>query len=90
MTQPHHTITTELTHQTRRAALLTLIDAIPDHPTNEIRHAYALAWYQSIGMNDEDATKMADTEAHNPMPWRYAALTAVLTTIKNNLTQAAQ
>lgn len=52
--------------------------------TDEIRSAYALAWFRTIGLDDEEAARMAAAEVADPMPWRDAALTAVLEIVERD------
>jgi hypothetical protein len=52
--------------------------------TDEIRRAYARAWFDAIGMDEEDAAQMAESEVSDPMPWRDAALAAVLAIIERD------
>lgn len=52
--------------------------------TDEIRSAYALAWFRRIGFDDEDAAQLAAAEVADPMPWRDAALSAVLALVERD------
>lgn len=53
-------------------------------PTDEIQRAYAEAWFRAIGMDEEDVQKMVAIELGDPMPWRIAALKAVLAIIERD------
>lgn len=52
--------------------------------TDEIRRTYAEAWFRAIGMDEEDVAQMAGSEVADPMPWRDAALTAVLAIVERD------
>jgi hypothetical protein len=53
-------------------------------PTDEIQRAYAEAWYRAIGMDEDDVQRMVATELSDPMPWRIAALKAVLAIVERD------
>ncbi len=46
--------------------------------TDEIHRAYSEAWFRTFGADEEDVRRMVDIELADPMPWRTAALAAVL------------
>lgn len=46
--------------------------------TEEIQRAYAETWYREFGLDEEQVQRMVAVELADPMPWRIAALRAVL------------
>jgi len=53
-------------------------------PTDEIQRAYAEAWFRAIGMDEPDVEQMVAAELRDPMPWRLAALRAVLAIVERD------
>lgn len=53
-------------------------------PTEEIQRAYAEAWFRTIGMDEPDVEQMVAAELRDPMPWRLAALRAVLAIVERD------
>lgn len=54
----------------------------PIELTDGIRRAYALAWFRGLGLDDDDAVRLAEREVKDPTPWRDAALRAVLALVE--------
>lgn len=52
--------------------------------TDEIQRAYAEAWYRTIGMGEDDVQEVVAAELRDPMPWRLAALQAVLALVERD------
>jgi hypothetical protein len=56
--------------------------------TDEIQRAYAEAWFRAIGLDEDDVERMVAAELHNAMPWRIAALQAVLDIVERQFREA--
>lgn len=52
--------------------------------TDEIRRAYAEAWYRRIGFEEGEVARLARAEVADPMPWRDAGLAAVLAIVERD------
>lgn len=55
-------------------------------PTPEIQRAYAEAWFRTFGMDEDDVQRAVEAELREPMPWRLAALQAVLAIVERDRT----
>jgi hypothetical protein len=53
--------------------------------TDEIRRAYAEAWYRTVGLDEGSVAGVVAEEVADPMPWREAALKAVLAVVERDL-----
>lgn len=52
--------------------------------TDKIQRAYAEAWFRTFGFGEDDVQRQVAAELADPMPWRIAALQAVLAIVERD------